>query len=710
MRRILGLAAAVLIALAALPEGAAPVAAQPQGLITQPIDATRLVALAGNTRPEANAANNRGAVAANLQMAHMLLLLHRSAAREAALDQALDDLQNPHSPGYHRWLSAAEFGAHYGAAASDLAAITGWLTKEGFRINSVYPNRLTIDFSGTARGVSAAFHTSIHHLDVAGVIHIANMSDPRIPAALAPAVAGVVSLNDFRPAPQYTFAARCAGGAVLASTCYALVPADLATIYDLRPLFRAGVVGRGLTIDVIEDSDLYSVNDWRTFRSRFGLDGYPGSFRQLHPQPPSGGRNCQNPHVTGDDSEATLDAEWASAAAPGAAIVLASCADTAATSGHLIAIENVVNAATTPDVISISHGDCEAAEGATLNAAWAAAYQQAVSEGISVFVSAGDYGAAACDQHGGPPATHGIATNALASTPYDVAVGGTDFADTYTGTNAAYWNATNTGTDGSAKSYIPEIPWNSSCGSALLADYLAGSPVTYGAAGFCNKARKEYVKTSGGSGGPSSCATGVPSIAGIVSGSCAGYPKPAWQKGVFGNPADGVRDLPDVALYASPGVWGHRYVTCFSDPNNGGSPCTGPASGWAGDGGTSYAAPIMAGIQALVDQHAWGRQGNPNPIYYRLAAAEYGWRGNPNCRSARGNRIAGDCIFHNVTVGDTDVPCTGNHDCYRPGGATGVLSQRDTSYRPAFVAGSGWNFATGLGSVDARNLVENWPR
>ncbi|HEY3909949.1 MAG TPA: protease pro-enzyme activation domain-containing protein [Stellaceae bacterium] len=706
----MALVAGAVLALGALLEGVAPAAAQHQGLITLPLDATRLVTLAGNTRPEANAANDRGRVADSLPIAHMLLLLRRSEAQEAALGRTIEDLQDPTSPDYHHWLTAAGFGARFGAVAPDLAAITGWLAKQGFRINSVYPNGTTIDFSGTAGQVRAAFRTEVHYFDVAGVTHTANMGDPHIPAALAPAIAGIASLNDFRPTPQYTFAAACAGEAVLPSTCYALVPADLATIYDLRPLFRAGVVGKGLTIDVIEDSNLYSVNDWRTFRSTFRLDRFPGSFRQIHPPPARDGSDCQDPGTTGDDSEATLDAEWAGAAAPGAAIVLASCADTAATSGNLIALENVVNAARTPDVISISHSQCEAAAGATLNAAWAAAYQQAVAEGISVFVSAGDFGAAACDQHGGPPATHGIAVNALASTPYDVAVGGTDFADTYIGANTVYWNATNTGADGSAKSYIPEIPWNSSCGSELLADYLTGSPVTYGAAGFCNKARAGYIKTEGGGGGPSSCATGAPSAPGVVSGSCAGYRKPFWQREVFGNPDDRVRDLPDVVLYASPGVWGHRYVTCFSDPDNGGSPCTGPASSWAGDGGTSYAAPIMAGIQALVDQHARGRQGNPNPTYYRLAAEEDGWRGNPGCNSSRGNKTARYCVFHNVTVGNTDVPCTGNHDCYLPGGANGVLSRRNGFYQPAFTARPGWNFASGLGSVDAKNLVESWPR
>ncbi|HUC08829.1 MAG TPA: protease pro-enzyme activation domain-containing protein [Stellaceae bacterium] len=710
MRRILANTVWTIIALAAASGGMASAMAQNRAAITKPIEETQLVALAGNTRPEANAANDRGAVADSLPIAHMLLVLRRSAAQEAALDQTIDDLQDSHSPNYHHWLTAAEFGARFGAAAPDLSAITGWLGRHGFRINNLYPNRLAVDFSGTAGQVRAAFHTEIHHLDVDGAAHIANISDPKIPAALAPAVTGVASLNDFRPAPQYTFAARCASASVLAGTCYAMVPADLATIYNLQPLHRAGIVGTRLKIDVIENSDLYKVANWYTFRAAFGLDRFPGSFEQIHPEPAAGAGNCQPPGVTTSDTEATLDAEWASAAAPGAAIKLASCADTAVTSGHLIAVENVVNATATPDIISISSSECEAAQGAAGNAAWAFAFQQAVAEGISVFVSAGDFGAAACDPHGGPPALHGTAVNGIASTPYDVAVGGTDFADTYTGTNRVFWRSTNTLYDGSAKSYIPEIPWNSSCGSELLANYLSLSPRTYGAQGFCNKARSVYVKVSGGAGGRSGCATGAPSMADIVSGTCAGYRKPFWQRQIRGNPADGVRDLPDVALYASPGTWGHRYVTCFSDPNNGGSPCTGPVSGWAGSGGTSYATPIMAGIQALVDQHAGGRQGNPAPIYYWLAAEEYAWRGNGPCNSARGIAMAGDCIFHNVTIGDTDVPCAGTTDCYLPGGATGVLSTSDKTYRPAFVAASGWNFATGLGSVDAANLVKNWPR
>ena len=190
MRRTLAHAARAVVAFAALLTGAAPTFAQSLGLITQPVNEAQRVTLAGNTRPEANAATDRGSVPDSLPIAHMLLLLRRPPAHETALDQTIDDLQDPNSPEYHRWLSAAEFGARFGAAAADLAAITGWLASQGFQINGVYPNGMTIDFSGTARQVRTAFHTAIHYLDIGGVTHIANISDPQIRRHWRPPLSG----------------------------------------------------------------------------------------------------------------------------------------------------------------------------------------------------------------------------------------------------------------------------------------------------------------------------------------------------------------------------------------------------------------------------------------------------------------------------------------------------------------------------------------
>jgi subtilase family serine protease len=695
--------------------------------ITSAIDESRLATLAGGTRPEANTKNDRGPVPESFRLEHMFLQLRRSPEQERALDQYIEQLHDSNSPNFHHWLTAMEFGERYGLAQQDLTAITGWLQSRGFTVNLVYPNSTLIDFSGTAEQVRNVFHTGIHYLDVKGARHIANVRDPQIPAALAPLVVGVVSLNDFRPRPALTTSAPCDPSnpqPTQPSSCFSVVPADLATIYNFSPLFTQGISGQGQTIVVLEDSDVFSTADWTKFRSTLGLAGFTsGSFTQTNPAPPSGLSNCSDPGPTVDDGEAIIDAEWASAAAPSAAIQLASCASASLpgtafpTFGALIALQNLINSkAQPPAVMSMSFESCEAENTLPSNVAYSSAYQQAVAEGVSVFVAAGDGGAALCDQVAGSlEATLGISVNGFASTQFNVAVGGTDFGDTFAGANSTYWNSSNTSAFGSAKSYIPEIPWNDSCASVLIATFVNGSGTTFGPNSVCNNfLGTSFLNTFGGGGGPSGCATGTPAAATphVVSGTCAGYAKPSWQS-VLGNPNDGVRDLPDVSLFAADAVWGHFYVACFSDILNGGNSCAGTPDTWTGVGGTSVAAPIVAGIQALANQKTGSRSGNPNPTYYSLAAAEYGASGNTSCNSSLGKSVAGSCIFYDVTQGDMDLPCQSVFgalsDCFQPSGAFGVLSTSHSAYQPAFASNTGWDFASGIGTINAANLVNNWP-
>jgi len=681
--------------------------------ITHKVDETDRVALVGNTHPEARAANDRGVVANDFALEHIFLQLKRSPEQDQAVQQFIDELQTEGSPYFHHWLTAEEFGERFGVAKPDLEAVTGWLTSQGFRVNVVYPSGMLIDFSGTAAQVRKAFQTEIHRLEVKGERHIGNMSDSRIPAALAPVVAGIVSLHDFRPhamykmhrpGSQFTFPDSSGG------TAYAVVPADLAKIYNLNPVFSAGISGQGQTIVLIEDTDVFSALDWSTFRQTLGLTGYSSaSFAQVHPAPSSGTNNCAAPGVVApNDAEAILDAEWASASAPNAAIEMAACADSTTTFGGLIAIQNLINASTPPpSIMSISYGECETVNGAAANSSYNSAYQQAVAEGVSVFVAAGDSGAAGCDNNVAE-ASHGIAVNAFASTPNNVAVGGTDFSDTYSGTNATYWNSGNTSAFGSAISYVPEIPWNNSCAGALLSAY-EGHSQTYGSASLCSDPNlgSLLMTTVAGGGGPSQCASGTPSTPSVVGGSCQGWPKPSWQS-VLGNPSDGVRDTPDVSLFAADGLWSHYYVFCWSDTANGGAACGTDPSAWSGAGGTSFASPIMAGMQALINQKAGGPQGNPAPIYYQLANTEYGSSGNSSCNSSNGNTVASSCIFYDVTLGDMDVDCAGPN-CYLGGGSVGVLSTSNSAFAPAYGTTTGWDFATGIGTVNAANLVNNWP-
>jgi subtilase family serine protease len=493
-----------------------------------------------------------------------------------------------------------------------------------------------------------------------------------------------------------------------------MAPADLATIYNFNPLFKASspITGQGQTIALAEDTNLYSNSDWSNFRSIFGLTAYSsGNLQIVHPAPKSGGTNCSNPGVNSDDVEATLDVEWASAAAPNATIMLTSCDSVGSTDGVYLSIQNLVNGKTAPPpIVSVSYGICETENGAAGNKAFYTLYQTAVAQGVSVFVATGDNGPLDCSD--GSENNMGIGVNGWASTPYNVAVGGTDFSDTYSGTNGTYWGKSTGKPWGTAKSYIPETPWNDTCASTLLATSY-GYSVSYGKSGFCNSSDgSDYLQLGGGEGGPSACATGSSSSSsGVVNGTCKGYPKPNWQAGVYGIPADGVRDLPDVSLFAADGTWNHQYLICYTDRHNGGTVnCSGDPNNWgAGGGGTSYATPIIAGIQALVNEKMGGKaQGNPNPVYYKLAAKEYGASGNASCNSNKGKSILSTCIFNDVTLGDDMQNCRGTHNCFLDGGTNGVLSVLSSSYKPAFMAKIGFDFPSGIGTINAKNLVNSW--
>jgi len=667
--------------------------AGPRAVITQAIDENRLVTLAGNTRPEAYSQNDLGPVGDDLHL-DMYLQLKRSAERDVAAQQFVESLTDKASPNFHKWITAAEYGQRFGAASEDIAAVSRWLESHGFSVNGVPANNMVIEFSGNAGQVREALHTEIHTLEVAGKRYFANMSDPQIPAALLPAVTGVVSLNNFKPHPMLV----PKGQYTVNSYTVPIVPGDLATIYNLNLAFSSGYTGQGQTIVVVEDTDLYNgTGDWGVFRETFGLAQYPyGSLTQVHPAPGTGSA-CIDPGVNGDDAEAAIDVEWASAAAPNAAVVMASCSNTT-NFGGFIALQNLLtNGGPLPSVVSISYGSSETDWGVAGNSYINTLYQTAAAAGVSVFVSSGDSGAAVADG-GAEVAIRGVSVNGFASTTYNVAVGGTDFGDYAFGITSAFWNVTNGAYYNSAKSYVPEIPWNDSCAGLIVANYY-GFSAGYGPSGYCDSTYN-LLDTIGGSGGPSGCATGTPALNGVVGGTCAGYAKPSWQL-IFGNPSDGVRDLPDIALFASNGFWSHYYVVCLSD----GASCAGDPSTWAGFGGTSVSSPIMAGIQAVINQALGSNNvGNPNPVYYEIGQNEYSTSaGRAACNAATGP--VETCSFNDITQGDMAVPCAGEFNCYFGDPGLGVLSTSNTSYEPAYGAAPGWDFATGIGSVNAFSLL-----
>jgi hypothetical protein len=750
-----------------------------RALIKGPIEESKLHTLAGNTRPEATANNDRGPVPDSYPMADLLLQLKRSPELESEFEQYIEQLTDKSSPNFRKWLTPQQIAEKYGLAPQDLSAIQAWLQSHGLTVEHVYENGMVIAFSGTAGQIRDAFHTEIHYLEVKGQTHFANMSDPQIPAALAPAVAGPVALHDFKPhmmakkAPKYTFAG-CGPDATFPTSpanCNALVPADYQVIYNLNPLYRQGILGAGQTIVVVDDSDSYST-DVATYRSTF-LSQYSGTFETTHPGA------CSDPGDNSDDSESNIDAEIAGAIAPNATINLATC------SSVLTAIQNLVtgkSGTTIPSIMSVSYGECEASNGAASNLSFFTAYQTGAAEGMSIFVSSGDESATSCSADL-DYSRYGIGVSGYTSTPYNVSVGGTDYEDSYLGTGAQYWNQSSTSvtltgvsvagaaatysyssytgsapavrqvllatgfvtagnngyfgitavgpgtitvtevsqanetdpaagsistgnlpSSGSAMSYVPEMPWNDSCANYEIYNFL-GYPTGYGASGFCNNTvattNDDYLDTGSGSGGPSGCATGAAATSHVVSGTCAGYPKPSWQQGIFGNPADGVRDIPDISNFAANGLWGHYVIVCYSHTADEGSPCTpGNLVDWAGFGGTSISSPVSAAIQALVNEKWNTKTGNPNPTYYAIANAEFGAGGDSACYSINqpsGRRGLGtNCVFYDITQGDIEVNCIASSDpagCYLAGQTNGSTTLGPVGSVTVLTAGSGYTSA-----------------
>jgi subtilase family serine protease len=687
----------------------------PQNLPT--IDESKLVTLHGTLAPALRHAEDLGRAVPDMPLDHMLLALKRSPEKEAQVEQTLAALQDPKSPTYQHWMSATEFGQRFGATDAEIAQVTDWLRSHGLTVESTSDARTMIQFSGKVAQVEEAFHTEIHNLNVGGQPHISNMTEPQIPAALAGLVVGA-PLSDFKPhtlykgaisvqrnpatgkmvqvgkaSPDYTFAYQ-------GDQEYFVAPGDFATIYNLNPLWKNGYRGAGQTVAVIEDTFMKAA-DVTTFRKAFGLSGYAGTFVQ---EAPAGAHPCSSPGINSAEIEAALDAEWAGATAPDAHVVLAACADSRTQFGGLIALLNLLSQKTPPQVVSISYGECEAEMGTPQLAQFSATYQQAVAEGVSLFVSSGDEGAVSCDANE-PFAENGINVSGFTSTPYDVSVGGTDFYDTAQGTSSKYWSKSNSATLTSALSYVPEKTWNNSCADSTVLTF-EGAKEAYGATGFCNVyPGYEFVTTASGSGGPSSV-----------------YLKPTWQN-VAGMPVDTSRDIPDVSMFASNGFWNHALLFCDSDPAEFGVACnySNPTDAvYNSAGGTSFASPALAGIFTIITQK-YGRQGNANPGFYKLAANEYGTqttaKNASGCDSTKGSAIGSTCVFNDVTQGNIDVPCIYTN-CFDWNAVPnppfvhvtyfGALSLDSTQFTSAYPTTAGWDFATGLGSVNALNLFNSW--
>jgi len=608
--------------------------------------------------PFAQTRFDAGRMPTNTPLTGMLITFNRTPAQQADLDALLAAQQNPASPLFHQWLTPEQFGTRFGMTQQDLDKVQAWLQQQGFSIEWVARSRNAIRFSGTVNQVELAFQTQMHYYKVDGEQHFAPSTPLSLPSAFAGTIESVRDISDFRmkpmhisankrPRPDYTFWGT--------SQQYVLfAPGDIKVAYDIKPLVTANITGAGQTIAVMGQSQV-SVSDIERFQTAAGLTVKDPTLVLV----PGTGSSAVS---SGDEGESDLDLEWSGAMAPGANIVLVYAGNSNSSNGVFDSIQYAVNSQI-GDIITLSYGACEL----ELNTfSQDTLYQQASAQGQSIIASSGDTGSTACFGYSNLTLTQqqSLAVNYPASSAYVTAVGGTEItaANDAVGT---YWTSDGSSSNSnilltSAISYIPEVAWND--------DALSG-------------------KVSAASGGGLSSGGGGKSTLYTV--------KPSWQTGVPGITADSTRDVPDVALYSSPNYPGYLY--CTSDTSDWSSGQTGScvggnfydASGYFSvAGGTSFAAPIFAGMVALINQKANYVTGSGflNPSLYTLAS----------------NSGTYTSAFHDVTTGNNY--CTATYDV---GKADGICPTGGSTL--GFAAGTGYDMVTGLGSVDLNNLATAWP-
>ncbi len=536
--------------------------ALPQVRVLTTVKNEQKVVVRGTTSPYLGRSVETGRMTGGQNLGRMILQLTPTEEQESGAAKLVTDLHDPSSPSFHKWLTPAEFGHKFGVADEDAAKVRQWLESQGLTVHEVSQSRRFIVFSGTVSQVENAFATQMHSYEYKTKKFIANSTDIQIPAALQPVVKGVVRLHsDPRPSSAYKgtkihFKKKGTQFTFDDGSHY-MTPADFAKIYNVQPLYDAGIDGTGQTVAIVGRSNI-DVQNVTDFRSLLGL---PANDPEIIV-------NGDDPGQNSDMEEAMLDVTWSGAVAPMAQIKFvisqSNFSDGVDVSAAYIVDHNLAA------VMSTSYGSCEDSLGTVENTFYNTLWKQAAAQGITSFVSSGDNGGAGCDYPGsGLFASNGLAVNGISSTPYNVSVGGTQFDDT--DNPDAYWGSaadTDPITGLSALGYIPEKVWNESNSDPSAVGLWAGS------------------------GGASKV-----------------YAKPDWQAAA-GVPNDGKRDIPDFSLSAA---LHDGYLVCLFNYCSQGDY-------FFAFGGTSASSPAAAGIMALVNQNLGGQpQGIANYVFYKLA-------------------------------------------------------------------------------------------
>jgi subtilase family serine protease len=624
-------------------------------LVRTAVNPADRVALSGHYPAWAGIQNDAGAVPADLRLENLVIILARSPQQEQAFKKFSEEQQNPASPNYHHWLTPAEVGKRFGASLHDIHAVTEWLQSQNLRVDAVSPSRDRITFSGTALAVGNTFAAEMHYFTVNNEKRISITAEPQIPAALKDAVKAISGLYTIKMEPQHkmmkvdpTGHNKAQGAESTPEATYSCGTTLCYVVFpaDFATIYSTNVTGIDGTGETIAIIGRSRVYDAdiQNFEAASGLTVKTTPETVIIP-------------TTGTDPGAPTT----SGNAPG---------DQQEATLDVTRSGSVAPGATIDLVISASSGTQDGIQIATqwvvdnltpkpqimsisFGLCEATAGQAAVQFWDSLFSTAAAGGMSIFVSSGDSAAAgcdQSFTTPPASQTLSPNHICASSYATCVGGTEFA--DFTN-----------PTQYWNSS-----------NDPTTNGSA-------KSYIPEGAWNEPGTDGNTQVAGTGGGVSGFIA---TPTWQTGTGVPTARAGRYTPDIAFTAA----GHDgYFACVAGNNQCTSNPTNP--GFAVFSGTSAAAPDMAGIAALLDQKAGGGQGNLNPKLYQLAA-----------NTANG-------VFNDVTVAtsgvtgcDIGTPSMCNNSTASPTTLAGGLQ--------GYLVGTGFDEATGLGSINVSALLTNW--
>ncbi|MFC5582322.1 S53 family peptidase [Rhodanobacter terrae] len=529
-----------------------------------------------------------------------------------ALEQYIYSTVTPGNPAYHRFLTTAQFADRYGATADEISRVKSFLKQQGLAQAELLPNHLAIKVSGTIGQFDTAFHTSIHDYRAGdgSTFHRPNAA-PSVPAELAGTLVVASGLNSearyrshrvsalFPPQPgartnalvkgaAAPATAPCTGNPTATCTPGEFTVGDVANRYNINPLYKAGVNGKGSTIGIATLANFLPADAY-SYWSTIGLAVKPDRITQVHVD---GGGPLGSAAGSGETS---LDVEQSGGLAPWADIIVY---DAPNTDAGFFDVFNQAVSDNKVDSLSVSWGSPEIFYFPQLNGgvdftdellAFHQVFLEAAAQGISMFATSGDSGAYDTVRALGgsltDPVPPPLTADAPGSDPFITTAGGTTVPFSYAFSG------------GPTASIGKESVWGW--------DYISN----YFQANFGVDITSEVFSVGGGGG---------------VS---VFWPLPRYQQFTFGTrrseknqtlflPAFGIdyklpanyrgRNEPDISLNADPEA-GYSFVSSLDG-----------AGLLTFEGGTSFVAPQLNGISALLTQSTGHRVGFWNPQVYFL--------------------------------------------------------------------------------------------